>query len=86
MKKSSAMNQIRKMTSLVAVYVIIKLQQRIILKLIFNINMKVSSMFAISVISNTLIRRVLEDIFRLNMKVQSILVISVTIKLHIMVK
>ena len=35
------MNQIRKMTSLVAVYVIIKLQQRIILKLIFNINMKV---------------------------------------------
>ena len=80
-KKSSAMNQIRKMTSLVAVYVIIKLQQRIILKLIFNINMKVSSVFAISVISNTLIRRVLED-----MKVQSILVISVTIKLHIMVK
>ena len=75
------MNQIRKMTSLVAVYVIIKLQQRIILKLIFNINMKVSSVFAISVISNTLIRRVLED-----MKVQSILVISVTIKLHIMVK
>ena len=42
------MNQIRKMTSLVAVYVIIKLQQRIILKLIFNINMKVSSMFAVS--------------------------------------
>ena len=43
------MNQIRKMTSLVAVYVIIKLQQRIILKLIFNINMKVSSMFVMSV-------------------------------------
>ena len=58
-KKSSAMNQIRKMTSLVAVYVIIKLQQRIILKLIFNLYMKVSiqvyllSMLVISVINNT---------------------------------
>ena len=43
------MNQIRKVSSLIAVYVIIKLQQRVILKLIFNINMKVSSMFVMSV-------------------------------------
>ena len=80
------MNQIRKMTSLVAVYVIIKLQQRIILKLIFNINMKVSSMFVISVVNNTQTSGVVNYTYRLNMKVQSILVISVTIKLHIMVK
>ena len=82
-KKSSAMNQIRKMTSLVAVYVIIKLQQRIILKLIFNINMKVSiqayllSMLVIIVINNTQTSGAVNYTYRLNMKVSSILAISV---------
>ena len=77
------MNQIRKMTSLVAVYVIIKLQQRIILKLIFNINMKVSiqayllSMLVIIVINNTQTSGAVNYTYRLNMKVSSILAISV---------
>ena len=77
------MNQIRKMTSLVAVYVIIKLQQRIILKLIFNINMKVSiqayllSTLVIIVINNTQTSGAVNYTYRLNMKVSSILAISV---------
>ena len=77
------MNQIRKMTSLVAVYVIIKLQQRIILKLIFNINMKVSiqayllSMLVIIVINNTQTSGAVNYTYRLNMKVSSTLAISV---------
>ena len=69
-------------SSIIVISVIIKLQHRVVFRLIFSLYMKVSSIHVISVIIELHNRVVFRDIFNQHMKVSSILVISVIIKLQ----
>ena len=61
-----------KVSSILVISVIIKLQDRIIFRHIFSLNMKVSSTLVISVIINLQNRQIFRDIFGLAMlKIQS---------------
>ena len=80
--KVSNINLNMTVSSILVIYVIIKLQHRVIFSNIFSLSMKVSSFPVINVIIKLHNKLIFRDIFSLYMKVSSILVISVIIKLH----
>ena len=70
-----------KVSNILVISVIIKLQHRVMSRNIFSLNMKVSSILVISVIIILIIREIFRDIFSLYMKESGILVTNVIIKL-----
>ena len=67
---------------IIMISVIIKLQEWVVFRNIFTLNMKVSSILVINVINNLQGKVISKNIFSLNTKILSILVIIVNIKLH----